>query len=356
VIEPQLPPDEATRIETLRRTRLLDSPIEERFERITRLARRVLHAPIAAISLVDAHRQFFKSIQGLDVCETSRAISFCGHAILSEEALIVPDARKDERFADNPLVTGPPHIVFYAGCPISAPDGSRLATMCVIGHTPRRISPEEVEMLEDLAALAEMEVQRSFEHAASAELLQEIERLQQESKIDGLTRLWNREAILDMFTLEAARQRELVSSGVGIILADIDHFKQINDLHGHPTGDEVLREAARRALRSVRRGDHLGRYGGEEFMIVLGHPCDAASARAVAENVRRRFESRPFIVDGERFDVTMSLGVAVGPEGTDADTIVQHADEALYRAKDAGRNRVEMTDLHGRTTDQRNAA
>jgi diguanylate cyclase (GGDEF)-like protein len=91
-------------------------------------------------------------------------------------------------------------------------------------------------------------------------------------------------------------------------------------------------------------------------MIVLGHPCDAASARAVAENVRRRFESRPFIVDGERFDVTMSLGVAVGPEGTDADTIVQHADEALYRAKDAGRNRVEMTDLHGRTTDQRNAA
>jgi GAF domain-containing protein len=215
VIEPQLPPDEATRIETLRRTRLLDSPIEERFERITRLARRVLHAPIAAISLVDAHRQFFKSIQGLDVCETSRAISFCGHAILSEEALIVPDARKDERFADNPLVTGPPHIVFYAGCPISAPDGSRLATMCVIGHTPRRISPEEVEMLEDLAALAEMEVQRSFEHAASAELLQEIERLQQESKIDGLTRLWNREAILDMFTLEAARQRELCRRASG---------------------------------------------------------------------------------------------------------------------------------------------
>src|SRR5262245_38724444 len=102
MIAPPLSPDEPLRLKSLRATKQLDTPLEERFERITRLARRLLQAPIAAISLVDADRQWFKSIQGGAICETDRTISFCGHTILQDEVMVIPDAREDERFSDNP--------------------------------------------------------------------------------------------------------------------------------------------------------------------------------------------------------------------------------------------------------------
>src|SRR5277367_6063100 len=105
MISPPLPPNERQRLATLRSLKILDTPAEERFERITRLARRLFDVPIASVSLIDADRQWFKSIQGLDSCESPRSISFCGHTILKEEPLVVPDACADERFRDNPLVT-----------------------------------------------------------------------------------------------------------------------------------------------------------------------------------------------------------------------------------------------------------
>ena len=118
---PAQPPDEALRLQALRGLALLDTEAEERFDRITRTAVRLFGVPTALVSLVDDCRQWFKSKQGLGVTETSRDISFCGHAILGTVALVVPDALADPRFADNPLVTGPPHIRFYAGFPLGGP-------------------------------------------------------------------------------------------------------------------------------------------------------------------------------------------------------------------------------------------
>ena len=130
--KPQLPSDETQRLRALQRLKILDTDIEERFDRITRLACRMFNVPIALVSLVDQDRQWFKSRQGLDACQTGRDISFCGHAILHDGPLVVLDATQDPRFDDNPLVVGAPFIRFYAGHPIHSPDGSRIGTICII--------------------------------------------------------------------------------------------------------------------------------------------------------------------------------------------------------------------------------
>ncbi len=176
--EPIFPPDEQERLAALQELRLLDTPAEERFDRITRTARDLFHVPIALISLVDAKRQWFKSRTGLDVTETPRSISFCGHAILGDDALVVENALEDSRFSDNPLVTSPPEIRFYAGIPLRSRTGRKLGTLCLLDRMPRSFGAEEVARLRDLAAWAERELNLSVEVEASiAEMRETFVRL-----------------------------------------------------------------------------------------------------------------------------------------------------------------------------------
>ncbi|MBK0392362.1 response regulator [Ramlibacter algicola] len=153
-----IPDDEAQRLDDLRRLRVLDTPREDRFDRITRTARRQFGVPIALVSLIGADRQWFKSRQGLDEAETPRNVSFCGHAVLQEGAFIIPDAQADQRFADNPLVTGAPHVRFYAGMPLHGGNGHRVGTLCLIDRAPRTFSADDVAALADLASWAELEL------------------------------------------------------------------------------------------------------------------------------------------------------------------------------------------------------
>tara|TARA_R110001583_G_scaffold16518_13_gene67656 strand:+ start:497 stop:1000 length:504 start_codon:yes stop_codon:yes gene_type:complete len=155
---PKNPENEVERLQTLRALNILNTPVEERFDRLTRMAKRLFDVPIVAISLVDKNRQWFKSCIGLDVRETSRDVSFCGHAILDNKILVVENAKEDERFADNPLVVNAPNVAFYAGCPIRALDGQLLGTLCLIDTKPRTMSTEDLEMLSDLAAIVEAEI------------------------------------------------------------------------------------------------------------------------------------------------------------------------------------------------------
>jgi len=158
MIEPATPNDELLRVAELCELQVLDTPSEERFDRITRTAQRLFGVPIALISLIDENRQWFKSKQGLDASQTPRSISFCGHAILRESAFIISDTLQDERFHDNPLVIGPPHIRFYAGMPLHGPNGYRLGTLCLIDQAPRDFPESQVAALADLAAWAELEL------------------------------------------------------------------------------------------------------------------------------------------------------------------------------------------------------
>lgn len=148
-----LPADEAPRLAALRALLILDTPPEQRFDRIVAFAAAEFEVPIALISLVDAERQWFKARVGLDACETARGVSFCGHAILSPEVLVIEDAQRDPRFADNPLVVGPPHIRFYAGAPLQLPGGARIGTLCLIDHRPRRLDPLDAAILSTLRDL-----------------------------------------------------------------------------------------------------------------------------------------------------------------------------------------------------------
>lgn len=155
---PDLPSDETHRLCALDELKLLDTPPEERFDRLTRLAARTFNTPIALVSLIDRDRQWFKSRQGLEAPQTSREVSFCGHAILREEPLVIENALDDERFADNPLVTGDPNIRFYAGAPLHDRHGHRVGTLCVIDHKARRFSDKDRDTLRDLADLVEREL------------------------------------------------------------------------------------------------------------------------------------------------------------------------------------------------------
>jgi PAS domain S-box-containing protein len=158
MLEPIKPPDECERVGELHALCLLDTAPEERFDRITRTAQRLFGVATALVSLVDDERQWFKSARGLGATETARNISFCGHAILHDGAFIVADAAADWRFADNPLVTGPPHIRFYAGMPLHGPHGYRVGTLCIMDPAPRAFDALDAAALADLGMLVEAEL------------------------------------------------------------------------------------------------------------------------------------------------------------------------------------------------------
>ena len=154
---PPVPANENARIAALHSLNILDTLPEERFDRLTRLAKRVFNVPYSTISMIDSQRQWFKSIQGLSLCQTTRDISFCAHAILYDEILYVENAIKDERFHDNPVVIGDPKIRFYAGCSLEV-KGLKLGTFCVFDKKARPFSAEDRQLLKDLARLAEQEL------------------------------------------------------------------------------------------------------------------------------------------------------------------------------------------------------
>jgi CheY-like chemotaxis protein len=155
-----LPPDEEQRLATLHRLGILDTPEEQRFDRLTRLAAGILRAPVALVSLVDRDRQWFKSAHGVEVRQTPRESSFCAHAVAARELLVVPDVLADNRFADNPQVSGSTRVRFYAGCPLFVGQ-SCIGTLCVLDVRPRQLSLEQVGLLKDVASLVEHELLQS---------------------------------------------------------------------------------------------------------------------------------------------------------------------------------------------------
>jgi len=157
--------EEASRLKALRSYRILDTEPEQAFDDLTMIASQICGTPIALISLVDEHRQWFKSRVGLDVHETSRSVSFCAHAIRQQGIFLVPDALHDARFCENPLVRGDPHIRFYAGVPLMTREGEALGTLCVIDYLPRTLSPFQKEALEALhrQVEAQLELRRNLD-------------------------------------------------------------------------------------------------------------------------------------------------------------------------------------------------
>jgi sigma-B regulation protein RsbU (phosphoserine phosphatase) len=249
-----IPSDDASRLAELHALGLLDTPPEERFDRITRLLSLVMRVPIAYIALVDADRQWFKSSCGLPTQQTPRAISFCGHTIIGDGPMIVPDATKDERFFDNPIVTGEPYIRFYAGYPLSGPGGSKVGTLCIADRQPRTLLEPEVQALAEMAQIVERELGLietvRLQHAlieSQRQLMSELEqaagyvRSVLPEPIDGPVRTrWRFEP-----------SSRLGGDSLGYDWIDPDHFAFfLLDVSGHGVGSALLSVSVANALRS----------------------------------------------------------------------------------------------------------
>ena len=344
---------EVLRLEELRSFGVLDSAAEQAYDDVVKLAAFICDTPIALISLVDEDRQWFKARVGMNAMETPRGIAFCAHAITEPDALMeVPNALDDSRFAANPLVTGDLGIRFYAGAPLLTPSGAALGTVCVIDRVPRKLTEAQAEALKALSrqvvqllalrrANAELELlsraqslrQRELEEAQKQ--LQELnEELSEQTLTDALTHLKNRRAFDRLLANEYARTLR-TRSPLALLMVDVDHFKAYNDQYGHLAGDQALQAVAAAIKSQARAYDHVARYGGEEFAVILPD-TQVADTRAVAERIRQAVQA----LQGLHRPVTVSVGAAMAEAKTDPADLVNRADQALYQAKQAGRNRV----------------
>ena len=310
--EPSVPLDETVRLLSLHSLRIMDSAPEERFDRVTRMAKRLFDVDICLVSLVDSDRQWFKSKQGLDACQTSREVSFCGHAILHERAFVVEDAHADERFADNPLVTGDPNVRFYAGYPVHGPDGLRIGTLCLIDKEPRGFSADEEQTLKDFAALVDDEL------ASAAKI-----------NVDELTKIANRRGFQQVagHLLPLCKRNSLE---IEVLFFDLDGFKAINDNLGHKAGDEALQSFAKLLLKGFRNSDVVARLGGDEFVVMM------AGQQVFAD---RSLSSMRKLAQEAKSDIVRHLDWSVGrikfnpDKHRDIDDLLRAADEQMYAQK-----------------------
>ncbi|MGI9343218.1 MAG: sensor domain-containing diguanylate cyclase [Gammaproteobacteria bacterium] len=312
MLKPPTPMDETQRLVSLHSLRILDTPSEERFDRITRMAQRLFDVEICLVSLVDSNRQWFKSKQGLEACQTGRDISFCGHAILSDELFIVENASEDPRFADNPLVTEDPSIGFYAGCPLHGPNGHRIGTLCLIDKRARSMSDEDMISLRDLAGMVEDEL------AVSSQVT-----------VDDLTQVANRRGF-NMVATQLLSLCERTGIDAELVFFDLDGFKAINDTHGHGAGDDVLKHFAKLLLKCFRDADVIARFGGDEFVVLM------AASRGCSDTAVKRLEQ---MAAAEECEIKLKLAWSVGkiqfdPERHDSvEKLLSDADARMYDDK-----------------------
>ncbi|OAE12451.1 diguanylate cyclase [Pseudomonas simiae] len=315
MIIPGKPSNEDDRIQMLQDLNVLDTAPEERFDRLTRLAKRLFDVPIALVSLVDKDRQWFKSCVGLSVTEMPRDVSFCGHAILKNEMLLVPDARQDERFWDNPLVTGKPYIRFYAGYPLTVPNDYKIGTLCLIDFKPRHFDAEDYALLRDLAGMAE----------------QELVAIQMAS-IDELTWISNRRGFMTLaqHALGACQRHEKSAT---LLFFDLIDLKKINDLYGDAEGDNALKTFADVLRIAFRESDVVGRLGGDEFVVLLTGSSQVETAAVMARLKELLEESNATLHRG--YAIRFSVGQIEyhRERHTSVEDLLAHADRVMYEHK-----------------------
>lgn len=349
-----LPENEERRLQALHDYGILDTLPEQVYDDFLSIASALFGCPVAQLSFVDEDRQWFKARIGIDQQETSRDVAFCAHAIVKpEEVMVVRDATLDPRFRDNPLVTSDPFVRFYAGAPLVTPAGDAVGTVCIIDREPRDATPDQLEALRILSRqiVDHLELRRTvmelerlvLNHDSKVEELQEVQRtlearekdLREQSLTDHLTGVGNRRALEGRLEDEFARvQRH--GGECSIAMIDLDHFKEFNDLFGHVEGDRALVSVASLLASDLRAHDFLGRYGGEEFIVILP-ATSLKGAMVMGERFRRTVQRASW----PKHPLTVSIGVATLDDSMNKPVdLVKKADEALYRSKHAGRNRV----------------
>lgn len=295
MLKPAIPATERQRLKALHDLKILDTPPEERFDRVTRLARQVFDIPIALVSLVDEGRQWFKSRQGLDAEETPRDISFCGHAILDDKIMVVKDAAQDERFCDNPLVCGNPNIRFYAGYPLAAPDGSRVGTLCVIDSNPREISQEQLRSLRELGRMVEEELKAA-----------------NNATTDPATGLSSRTGFLSIADHLLAMCKRCEEPAT-MLMFHLSNLAEIESEYGRDESDAAIVEFAHQLESNFRGSDIVARTCIDVFSVFLS-ATDLDGAEPAQFRLEERLSahnretSRPFELDVQSHAMLFKAG------------------------------------------------
>ncbi len=302
--------------------------------------------PISAVNLIGSDHVFFAASTGIDDVDMRRDVSFCAHAILQDEVMVVSDATLDERFHDNPLVAGPAHVRFYAGVPIMSPEGYALGALCVIDAKSHDFSAGDRERLRELAKMASdrLELQRveEFVRQAAASESQPVavpsglqdDELYRLANFDVLTGLANRGRFY-----RKVEETLLSSAPVAVLMIDLDGFKDVNDTLGHAVSDGILWEVAARLKQSIEPGGIAARIGGDEFAILSPDVDDLGAAATLAQSIIARI-AEPIVIDGHEVRVGASCGIALAPlHAREALELIGDADLALFKAKSMGRGR-----------------
>ncbi|MDH3336414.1 MAG: sensor domain-containing diguanylate cyclase [Gammaproteobacteria bacterium] len=314
------------------------TPLEERFERITRLGKNVLGVRAASVALIADDTLWFKSVVGWRVTELPLKNSLQQPMLDSGTPLIVPDTHNDLRYVKLPLVTGKPKFRFYAGYPLRDGDGEIIGSFCAYDTKPKKTDHKLDEILSDLGLLAERELLTTDLWNAQTQLVGKLDTARRQALLDPLTRVWNRRGgleLLDMVLQEAASSREQIA----VCVVDVDHFKDINDQHGHGVGDQALTKIAASITASIRPEDVVSRHGGDEFLVIL-RDATPSICRMVGQRICSKIEATRVRTDNGGVGITVSVGIAVSEssDGVTAAQIIERADKALYQTKNRGRN------------------
>jgi len=334
---------ETLRLAALRAGDLFNTPLETRFNRLARLVRRALNTQASSISLFDGDREWIKASDGTDWPQLQQTPTL--GAVLARGGLpiVVDDTHEQGATREHPVVTQFPNIRFCAAFPLLGPNNELAGVVAAYDCTPRRPADESLHVLADIGQLAQRELSISEGAGAQEQLLRKLTSARREALIDELTRVWNRRGGLQLLE-DAIADCATHAKGLGVCIADLDRFKELNDRHGHQAGDVLLRKAASILVDSVRPADVVARLGGEEFLLVIPD-VRAEELSTVMERVRQRIGAMPLRTRTAMARMTISVGgcLHAPSDSATADDLLRRADDALYRAKAAGRDVVVLT-------------
>ena len=332
------------------------TPLEARFDRITRLARKALRVQAAAITLIDNERQWFKSVEGWDIRELPRSRSLCAQTVVKEEPVVVKDLLKDPEYSSHPLVAKGPRFRFYAGFPLVDPSGTVIGTFCVFDTKPRSITRSDVQSIWDAGESAQKELLTNELRDAQQQLIAKLGTARRQANLDDLTRVWNRRGGLDLLG-EMLEMANTENQSLAVCMIDLDKFKEANDNFGHRTGDQVLRKVTGIIIGCLRSDDVLCRFGGDEFLLVLAN-TKHEELKTILHRIRDTVSEFPIETREGAIAMTLSIGAALWKpyqREISRDNFIELADKALMVAKRAGKNSVEIincgeTELIGQET------
>lgn len=289
MLKPGIPDNEEERTRAIEELGIVYSPAEARFDRITRLACRHFEVHTALVTIVYKEVQWFKSLQSLNACSTNREISFCGHAILNEEALVVENALLDPRFKDNPLVLNAPKIRFYAGQPVKDAFGLTIGTLCLIDGAPRSFSDEDRQDLRDFARLVEAEIAKPVADSVLVRFIRSLSDNQRSLLIDPIVGSWNRRG-LEALLAKELEHATLRDETLSLIHLKLSSFDVITNRFGV---DRIVdfRKFTVSLIRDVLpEASSVGSLGADSFVAICSDMSASNLERSVAQ-IKERFDT-----------------------------------------------------------------